>query len=193
MSKLQNENINLCSEKIELEKVEWKKKLDDTILQMREDFQLAKTAEIQEAVQVEKQTLKKQLDEQRLVYEKKLNDLNSDWSLKLNLNQQELRLKLTHEFEKKTQSAVEKATLIQIEAQDLLKNMYEQELVRKSDECRQIIAETNELNLKLVSAQSDNEKLKKHIEQMKREYQKSIERFTSLKENGADFLFTFDQ
>lgn len=160
---------------------------------MTKDFEREKSELVDRTVLAERNAAEDRLHQQKLSYEKKIDDVNQYWRQEMNKCVQEL----TDKSKRETERAVKLNTQrMEDELKRELANVshsYEERLERVRCEGKSKLDEIDELNSRLSLMKLQNEELKKCVEEIRESFQSCIEHFTHLKKKEADFLFPLDE
>ena len=163
--------------------------IKETVAKLKQKFEIEKKDAIEKTIQKEKIIASSNLDEQRKVYEAKLNDLNENWANKLHTNLHDLRVSLNKEYEKVILNNCEQVRVEKNGELEKLREEYENKLDKNKVEYQIKLEEITQLNMKLNSLHEENEQLRAFINELRQEFQNCIEHFAHLKKKEADFLF----
>ena len=115
--------------------------------------------------------------------------MNENWLNKLSNSLEELRAKMNKSMENAVDFNREQVTNEKDMEIEKLRESYERILDRERNEYEAKIEDLLKLHSTINSLKNDNDQLKYFINDLKKEFQNSIERFTDMRKKEGDFLF----
>ncbi|CAF0870694.1 unnamed protein product [Brachionus calyciflorus] len=186
-------NSNLANEKLEEEKIELRKQFEDSIIQMKHQFDNDRKHLIEKGMRKEREKIHHKIDDERERCNQQIKGLNEQWYLRMEQKSKELEAKLRDEFEFELKSQKENHNKIKEEELDKQKSHYEIKLQNLRREIHLKEMEINEFKIKFDNLNKQNDLLERELATVKLEFQNSIKRLCKMDKNDSDFLFTFNE
>ena len=189
MSENEIYNQNIAKEQIEINRIEAKKVLKETVQKLKSAAEKEKRLAVEAAIIKEKEIAKSQFEEKSRLHENKIQELKEVHLNELNQKLEELRLLLSKEYEQLIVKHVEKVIAEKSVETETIKNACEVKLVEAEEKYLAKLNEINELNKHISALIFEISTLKEVANGVKNEYQDCIAHFIHLKKKEADFLF----
>lgn len=145
---------------------------------------------MEEKLKLWREEEEKSLNSQRSHYEDKIKRLEEKWEKKLSESQNELREALNTSFMKELEMRKVDDERRKLREREELQMWFENELKLNEIEYQNKLNSLSQVESRLKSAIEENDELKRNIETIRSEFQECIERFSRLRKQEADFLFS---
>lgn len=184
---------NSAQENLESYKFEIRKNLEDKISEIKRQYNNERKQLAEKSARKERERIRHQMEQERLANERKIEELNEQWKIKMQENAQELSKKLRFEFDLELNLKITELNQTkEAELQEQKQNFcLEIENIKQEVKTKEI--DINNLNYRLKILENKNDEIIIELEKTKTEFRNCIKRFTGLYPAQSEFLFAFNQ